>query len=91
MLVKITDRKGRDWHINPMYIKNIREKKPGRTEVLGSFMGMGSALQTDEPAADLADRVSVALASMGGAAFGAVESERQQQQQSAAAAGAVAG
>ena len=90
MLVKITDRKGRDWHVNPLYIKSIREKKPGQTEVLGSFMALGGNMQTGETATQLADRVSVALASIGGAGFTAVESEQQQQQQ-AAAAGAVAG
>ncbi len=86
MLIKITDKKGNDWHVNPLYIKSVREKKPGRTEVIGSFLNMGASIQTDEPATDIADRISIALAAMNPAAFTAIETEQRQQQAAAAAA-----
>jgi len=72
--------------VNPLYVKSVREKKPGVTEVIGSFLAMGNTMQTEEAVADLADRISVALASMSASGFAAVETERQQQQAAAAAA-----
>lgn len=86
MLVRIIDIKGREFHVNPLYIKSISEKKPGRTMILGSFTSMGGAMYTQESVGEVADRVSVALAAMGAAGFAAVETEQRAQQQAAAAA-----
>jgi hypothetical protein len=61
MLVKITDLKGKDHWINPLYVKCIRANKRGETEIIGSISTMGSMLKTEEPAESLADRISVAM------------------------------
>jgi len=61
MLVKITDIKGKDHWINPLYVKSVRSNRKGQTEVHGSVSYMGSILKTEEPAEALADRISVAM------------------------------
>ncbi|MFU8828428.1 MAG: hypothetical protein ACNA8P_03235 [Phycisphaerales bacterium] len=61
MLVKITDLKGKDHWINPLYVKCIRANKRGETEIIGSISTMGSMLKTQEPAESLADRISIAM------------------------------
>jgi len=61
MLVKITDLKGKDHWINPLYVKCIRSNKRGETEIIGSISTMGGMLKTEEPAESLADRISVAM------------------------------
>lgn len=89
MLVKITDRKGKDHYINPLYVKTIKPGKNNQfTEVWGSFLAMGSRLQTDESIDSVVDRVSLALAALGVSSMSAVVSQQEADQQAAAAAAA---
>lgn len=90
MLIRITDIKGQDSWINPLYVKSVVTKK-GTTEVRGSFGGPfnTSVIKTREDAQSLADRVSAAMpdSPAWGAAASALLSDEQQQQAAAAAAG----
>lgn len=61
MLIKVTDSKGKAIWINPLYVRAIRSKRPGKTEILGSFTSLGSAVVTGEDADALAERVSIAM------------------------------
>lgn len=88
MLVKITDRKGKDHFINPLYVKTVKAKNDEITEVWGSFLAMGSRLQTNESVESVVDRISLALAALGVSSMAAVTAEQDAQQQAAAAAAA---
>jgi hypothetical protein len=61
VLVRITDRKGNDCWINPLYVKAIRPHKKGYCEVVGPFSQYGGSIKTDESAESLADRLSVSM------------------------------
>jgi len=93
MLIRLTDTKGRDHWLNPLYIRSI-EPKGSQCEVRLSFnIGMSSSIKVNEPAEQVADLVSAGLMSVGsGAAMGAmVNDQHMQQQQQAAAAAAMSG
>lgn len=90
MLVKITDLKGKDHWINPLYVKCIRSNRKGHTEIHGSVTYMGSVLKTEEPAESLADRISVAMPdspAWQAATAAGVQTDEQQRAAAAAAAG----
>lgn len=86
MLVKITDRKGKDNYINPLYVKTVKAKNDEITEVWGSFLAMGSRLQTNESVESVVDRISLALAALGVSSMSAVVSQQEADQQAATAA-----
>jgi hypothetical protein len=89
MLVKVTDLKGKDHWINPLYVKCIRSDRKGRTEIIGSISTMGSLIRTEEPADSLADRISVAMPdSPAWQAATAAANMTEEQQQAAAVAAA---
>lgn len=94
MLIRLTDTKGRDHWLNPLYIRSV-EPRGVQCEVRLSFnIGMSSTIKINEPAEQVAETVSAGLMSIGaGAAMSAVVSEQhfQQQQQQAAAAAAMSG
>jgi len=91
VLVRITDKKGKDQFVNPLYIKMIKAKNERITEVWGSFSSMNPRIQTEEDVESLSDRVSVALTSIGGAGIAGVVSEQESQQAAASgSAGAAA-
>lgn len=82
MLVKLTDHKGKAHHVNPLYVKAVIEKKPGVVEVHGSFSSMSTKITIKDRSIDeLADQISLALATIGAA--GAAVAEDQQTQHSA--------
>lgn len=90
MLVKLTDTKGRDYWVNPIFVRMIIPKGD-QCEVRLSFnVGMSTSVRINQPAEQFADTVSSALASFGyaAAAMAAMENEHYQQQQQAAAAAA---
>ena len=90
MLVKITDRKGKDHYIHPLYVKMVKAKNEQITEDWGSFLAMGSRLQTEESVDSVVDRISLTLAALGVSSMAAVavdQDAQAPQAQAAAAAG----
>ena len=81
MLVKLTDHKGREYAVNPLYIKSILEKKPGVIEVYGSFTGpLTRLVLKGQSVDDVCDRVSIALTSIGAPVAGVIDDQNRQQQ-----------
>jgi len=94
MLVPLTDIKGTTYWINPMYIKCVIPKGSGCEVKMGvQITWRGSVFKCAQPAQEIADTISAALAAinpMYSAAF-ITEEERARQQQTAAAAAASSG
>ncbi|MEM8834508.1 MAG: hypothetical protein AAGD00_01685 [Planctomycetota bacterium] len=89
MLIKVTDTKNREFFINPLYVKALREKKPGLVEISGVTTQWGTALVVQEDMQALADRLSVAMPDS--PAMSAVLAAIRDQEEQAAAAAAAAG
>lgn len=87
MLVQVTDPKGKVFWINPLYVRFLKEKGQGRTEVMGVNTAWGTALVVDEPLDSLAERISMAMPVSEGIAAVIAAEDDQQQAAGAAAAG----
>jgi len=63
MLVKITDTKGRDYWINPIYVRAVTPGKGRGSEVrVGFSVGLGgSVIKTDAPPEDVARAIDEAM------------------------------
>lgn len=99
MLVKLTDVKGRDYWINPMYVKAVSAAKGGGAEVYITFGTVWSSTQvikTEASPEDVAGWISAAMPEGTGvaayyAAAGTSEEEAARQQQQAAQAAVMSG
>lgn len=99
MLVKITDTKGRDFWINPMYVKAVSSAKGRGAEVYITFGTVWSSTQvikTEASPEEVAGWISAAMPEGTGvaayyAAAGAAEEEVARQQQQAAQAAVMSG
>lgn len=89
MFIKVTDTKNRVYYINPLYVKALREKKPGVIEISGVTTQWGTSLLVQEDMQALADRLSVAMPDS--PAMAAVLTSVRDQEEQAAAAAAAAG
>lgn len=68
MLIQLTNTKGKDYWVNPLYVKAITTKKPGQAEVFITFGGAFDAvtsIKVNQDASQVAQVVSEVLASMG--------------------------
>ncbi|HBS28881.1 MAG TPA: hypothetical protein DEB06_05405 [Phycisphaerales bacterium] len=87
MLVRLTDTKGRDHWINPIYIRAVDPRGLQAEVRLGFTIGMSSTLKIDQPAEQVAEAVSAALGAIGAGAAGIVaqlEAEAEAARQHAA-------
>lgn len=99
MLVKLTDIKGRDYWINPMYVKAVAAAKGGGAEVyitFGTTWSQTQVIKTEASPEEVAGWISAAMPEGSGvsayyAAAGAAEEEVARQQQQAAQAAAMSG
>lgn len=97
MLIKLTDIKGNDYWINPIYVKGITQKRNGPAEIhihLGnSSWGMPvHSIKVEADAQTLADLLSAAMPNATDVtAAVALDEQFQQQQREAAARAAQAG
>lgn len=98
MLVRLTDTKGKDFWVNPMYVKAVVPLKGSGCEVFVSFGNVWStirSIKTEQPAEEVAGWISAAMPGSAGVAgyyaAAITEEELVQQQQQAAAAAAMSG
>ncbi len=96
MLVKLTDIKGREIWVNPVYVKAVTQSKRGVTEVFinfGSQWSSNHSIKVRANVDEVAEMISAAMPiSMFEAAAAASDQERMQDQaRQAAAATATAG
>lgn len=88
MLVKLTDHKGKDRYINPLYVKSMAPKGDKETEI--EISGWSFKLRIAAPMDEVAAYVSAAMPDAA-AALAAIESEEQARQTQAATTGAIIG
>ncbi len=100
MLVKLTDTKGKEYWVNPIYVKAVAPVKGGGAEVFVSFGNVWSttrSIKVGAPAEDVAGWLGAAMPAGSGVMgyyAGAVtceEEEMARQQQQAAAGVAMGG
>ena len=80
MLVQLTDHKGKEIWINPIYVKSLRAKAPELTYI--EMSGSPMPLRVPQPAADLALTISAHMPAVPPAVTAALESERHAAEQS---------
>lgn len=88
MLVKLTDHKGKERWLNPIYVKSLLAKGPGETEV--EVSGWSSKMRIRQNAEDVALAINAAMPDAADY-IAAGESERQAREAAQAAASAVMG
>lgn len=94
MLVKLTDHKGKDFWVNPMYVKAVAAAKGGGAEVyitFGTTWSQTQVIKTEAGPEEVAGWISAAMPEGSGvsayyAAAGAAEEEAARQQQQASQA-----
>lgn len=96
MLIKLTNNKGKTFWVNPLFIKGIREHKPGIVDVMtpvGSWSGLSGTIRVEGDAQEIADTVSAAMLALSTTSAGAIAAiaDDEDQQKQAAAAAAAAG
>lgn len=85
MLVKLTDHKGKDVWINPLYVKSLSIKKPGETQV--EVSGWSLKMRVRQDIEELALTINAAMPESV-SAFVAAEDEVRRQREAAQAAAA---
>ena len=91
MLVKLTDHKGRDHFVNPLYVRSVIEKKPGVIEVHGSIGTMSSKIVLKgQSLSNVCDRISIGLTSIGAPATAIIDDQQQTNAAAASGGGAAA-
>lgn len=88
MLVKLTDHKGKERYINPLYVKSMAPKGDDETEI--EISGWSLKLWVKRPMDEVATMISAAMPDAA-AALAALESEQLDAQTKAATTGAVIG
>lgn len=87
MLVKLTDTRGRESWINPVYVRALREKS-GVTEVCIQIPGtLGNGIRVPKPMDEVAMAINVAMPDVSGLP----PDESVEEAQAAAAAAAMGG
>ena len=61
MLVQLIDHKGKEWWVNPLYVKMVVPKGPESCEVHGVTTALGSPLRIKAPADEVAAALSAAM------------------------------
>lgn len=88
MLVRLTDHKGKERWVNPIYVKSLLAKGPGETEV--EVSGWTSKMRVRLSADEVALMINAAMPDAADY-IAAGESERQAREAAQAAASAVMG
>ncbi len=96
MLVKITDTKGRDYWINPIYVRAVLQGKGGGSEIrVGFSVGLsGGVVKTDASPEEVAQAIDQAMPEAPTSAFyGPIVEQQSEEDQASqqAATGAVSG
>lgn len=61
MLVQITDHKGKEYWINPLYVRMVTPKGEDQCEIQGLATSLGTHIRVKAPAADVAAQISAAM------------------------------